>query len=502
MNNTSRYNPVVERYTIRDFGNKFFRQIDEINFDKDISSKDDIIYPIGWDDKHDRGLVWDTTDNMSKDFINGIQSFTTNNPINIIDLVSNVRTLDSVKEKKDIKYWQSFIDEGYNYFVFIGKNRTLTSIYKVWKSLVNNESTYSDLDKPDYVIEVKIFDRNFDNVWKGEFYRGEKTQYADSPIMMYVSYDCPINDYIYDTSTKNPTRKPILNSIFDKNEIIQYVDRWWVFTNLWYFVTQKWKNDLKKMEKMWENKEDVPPYFNTLLGKLFDYIDYVDNRYASFANKKKVKKELLSVNFLKLAWMILIELHKSGYGLNVKKKNDDLFEKIVDYFLDKIDDTKTIYGYTEKEKLFWKDLKKGLSYSVNVYSDENRTINIGKEQTPLMLKALQTELIDSVLISNEIVVKKEKRKSFTTEDQLSLFKKSFGRIRVNGCKEKSDGSIEWFSDPTKPLYKEYTKREFMAEKTHIDHIDAIARSGTNNTNNLELATEEFNLWKGSDRLIQ
>jgi hypothetical protein len=500
MNNTTRYNPVTERYTIREFGNKFFREFDEINFDSISKTKREIIYPIGWDDKHDRGIVWSTTKSMPKDFIDGIESFVSNNPINIIDLKSNIKTLDSVKEKDDIKYWQSFVDNGYDYFVYIGKNRTITAIYKVWKSLVIGETTYDYLDHEKYVIEVKVFDRNFDNAWKGHYYRGEKTQYPDTPIMMYVSYDCTINNIVYSICTDS-SKKRVLSHIFDKDAVIQYKDRWWVFKNMWYLQTRKWKDDAKKMEAMWRNNDDEPDNFNTLFPKLLDYIKYV-NSYASFSNKTKIKKNLLGDNFLKVAWMVLIELYKTNHSINIDKKADDIFKVIVEYFISKIADKTTIYGWTEKEPLLWMDLKKGLAYDNKpVFEDSGRSI-IGDDQLTLMLKALKKELINGILVKEEIVIKKQKRKSFTSEDQVVLFQKNSGYIRVNGCKEKSDGTIEWFSSKNEPLYKEYTLQEFMQEATNIDHIEAIARSGTNDLDNLELATRDFNSWKGADKLIQ
>lgn len=500
MNNTTRYNPVSQRFTIREFGNKFFRQFDEINFDKIIPTKHDVIYPIGWDDKHDRGIVWSTTKDMPEGFISGIEHFTNNNPINIIDLKSNIKTLDSVKEKDDIKYWQSFVDNGYDYFVFIGKNRTLTSIYKVWKSLLIGETTYDYLDNENYVIEVKIFDRNFDNKWKGEFYRGEKTQYADTLIMMYVSYDCDINDTIY-SICNDSNKKRILSYLFDKDAVTQYKDRWWIFKNMWYLETRKWKDNPKEMESMWRNNSDVPDNFNTLFPKLLDYIKFVD-KYASYSNKIKIRKELLGENFLKVAWMVLTELYKSNHTISLDKKQDDIFKVIVEYFISKMGDKTTIYGWTEKERLLWIDLKKGLAWeNRTVFKDSDRQI-IGEDQLTLMLNAIQSELINSILVKEGIVIKKQKRKSFTSEDQISLFNKQNQLIRVNGCKEKSDGTIEWFSDQTNPLYKQYTLQEFMQEATNIDHIYAIARSGTNNDDNLELAIQQFNLWKGADKLIQ
>ena len=183
-----RYNPKTQRLTILEFGNKFFTKNGKILTDEiDMRTQ----YPLGWDDLHDRDVVWTTTPNMIDDFIQGIEDFTVINPFCILDLGSNIKTLDKVENRMDITYWEEQRKNN-DFFVFVGKNRTLTAIYKVWLSMVMGESTYDRIK--DYVIEYKLFDKNFTLQWKGEIYRGEKTQYPDSEIMMLVSYPCQIGN--------------------------------------------------------------------------------------------------------------------------------------------------------------------------------------------------------------------------------------------------------------------------------------------------------------------
>ena len=76
-----RYKPVTQRLTIRKFGDTFFRSNDDINFNEPSTSEKDKVYPVGWDDLHDRDVVWTTTKNMVEDYIEGIGRYCDNNPI-------------------------------------------------------------------------------------------------------------------------------------------------------------------------------------------------------------------------------------------------------------------------------------------------------------------------------------------------------------------------------------------------------------------------------------
>ena len=133
---SNRYKPVVQSLSLEEFGDRFFRDIDDVNFDDpNLKKGDKKVFPIGWDDKHDRDLVWNTTKSMSDDYIQGILEYKDNNPINIIDLVKNDEDLDIVKHKKSKEYFRKYIDDSYKYYVFIGKNRTITAIWKAYKGL-------------------------------------------------------------------------------------------------------------------------------------------------------------------------------------------------------------------------------------------------------------------------------------------------------------------------------------------------------------------------------
>ena len=139
MDLDKRYTPKVQRLGFEEFGDKYFRSLDEINYtDKSVPRKQRI-YPMAWDDYQDRDMVWTTKPQMIRNFITGQKRHCVNNPINIIVLKDNITSLKvgvGVEQyKHDIKYFQKFVDKGYAYFIFIGKNRTTLPIYQIWKGI-------------------------------------------------------------------------------------------------------------------------------------------------------------------------------------------------------------------------------------------------------------------------------------------------------------------------------------------------------------------------------
>ena len=69
MDLDKRYTPKVQRLGFEEFGDKYFRSLDEINYtDKSVPRKQRI-YPMAWDDYQDRDKVWTTKPQMIRNFI-------------------------------------------------------------------------------------------------------------------------------------------------------------------------------------------------------------------------------------------------------------------------------------------------------------------------------------------------------------------------------------------------------------------------------------------------
>jgi len=501
-----RYLPITQRLTILEFGNKFFTKNGKVLKPDDIDMNTQ--YPLGWDDLHDRDVVWTTTPNMINDFIKGIENFTVINPFSILDLGSNIETLDKVENREDINYWTTQKKKN-DFFVFVGKNRTLTAIYKVWLSLIKGESTYDHIK--DYIIEYKLFDKNFTLQWKGEIYRGEKTQYDDSEIMMLVSYPCQIGTWIYNyvkglagfdkdgkekEKNLNKGKLDILKNIFSNDSIIKYEHRALIFDLMRYVKNRTLKSTKKERENMWKNNEDVPDGFRALMTRLEGWI-----KFLSKAQKKTFSNKWFTTNRITFVMMILRELEHLNLKINKDKKWDDFYEGLLNYIVTS-STSKHIYGYTDSTDLTWIQLIAGLNYSAKVYNDKDCTIPNGSEQYEIMRNVFTEEFIWD-MVNKNILVEVKKRKNFSLMKILSLFIGCGQLVRVNGLVRRKDGSEEWFNPNSKDkLYEYYTILKFIQSHTDVDHIKSLRGGNSNDDDNLELTTSEFNKFKSSSELIK
>ena len=492
-----RYKPKTQQLTIRKFGDTFFRSIDEINFKEPSTLEKDKLYPVGWDDLHDRDVVWTTTKNMVDDYIEGIGRYCDNNPICLIDLKSNVKTLDPVFQKDSIEYWNSFIEQGYEYFVFIGKNRTLTSIYKIWSSLKNGDSTYSYLDNDDYVVEFKIFDKYFDNDWKGEFYRGEKTIFPDTEIMKLVSYPCKIGTWIY-KYVKDESKLSILKNIFSWESIVKYEHRELLFDLMWYHGNNTYFGSPKLREEWWSGDKEVPKGFRDVMNRVEGWIQFLN---TTTTQEKGFRKSWLTSNRSKFIFMIFNSIKQLNLTVSEKGKWDDFYVELLTY-ISKSMASKEKYGYTDNTDLTWNKLVSGLSYSSKPYEDEDCTKPMDMYQFQLLRNIVNEQFITKC-ISNGILIEIEPRENFDIKKRLELFFKNGQMIRVNGLVEKDNATQVWYDSNTKDiLYKKYSVVEFFQIQKDVDHIESLRTGGTNDDSNLELTTSGFNKFKSTYRLIQ
>ena len=110
MNLELRYTPNALKMGFEEFGDKYFRKLSEINYYQENIPRLKRIYPMAWDNYQDRDLVWTAKPYMITDYIDGVKRHCTNNPVNIIILRDNIKSLSKTeitKEqyKKDIHYF-------------------------------------------------------------------------------------------------------------------------------------------------------------------------------------------------------------------------------------------------------------------------------------------------------------------------------------------------------------------------------------------------------------
>ena len=512
MDLDKRYTPKVQRMGFEEFGDKYFRNLDEINYtDKSVPRKQRI-YPMGWDDYQDRDMVWTTKPQMIKDFITGQKRHCVNNPINIIVLEDNIESLKAgvgvEQYKHDIKYFQKFVYNGYAYFIFIGKNRTTLPIYQIWKGIKDGLEEFDIFKAVDgdgnyiYNVEFKIFDKYMDSEWKGEFYRGEKTIYPDSDIMVKISYDCRINRWIYKFSENDKKRKMFSKTwntdAFTKAKPKEFIDE------CMYYEVNRDFNGVSSDMKRWQNNSPVPKGFSKnwkVFEKFYNYIFKYSNGAKDF------ETQWTNENRLRLVYKTISDLKKLNYVPKDKGKNrwNKFFERLFE-FVEEEQTNRESYGWTTRTELDFKQLLSGMKVSGDIYtqrpynsSDKKKYLIEGQRQHRIITDIFGKKLFGPLLV-DEILVEVEPRKGMITSEKFRLFFNGDMMIRINGQKKDTG---EWFNPNDKTLYKKVTFKEFVQMERNLDHILSLkSGKGTNDEDNLEWATKEYNAWKAEDEIIE
>lgn len=504
MHINQRYKPKVQYMGFEEFGDKFFRPLDEINYyDKNIPRKDKV-YPMGWDDYQDRDLVWLSTPKMIQDYINGVKRFVDNNPINIIDLNSNYKSLHPIENSTDREYYKKFIDLGYDYFIFIGKNRITLPVFTIYQGIKSGDKAFDVFKMKDengeylYQIEFKLFESNIDNQWKGEFYRAEKTIFPDSDIMMRISYDCPINKWIYDWSMSESNIEKF-SKTWDDSKIIlakhkQFIDECMAYEEFRNWTTCK----TNKGERRWSESHKIPKEFNRVwrrFEKMYDYIDEYSSNDSRFISRWKS-----SENKLRIMYQLISDLNDENLEPSRSFGYDGVFNDFFEWFERELT-VQDAYGYSGRgTSLDFNQLTSGMKVTGSVYERRDKSeLMEGVTQHSILSDVIYDKFILPLLISKDLITVKSR----TRFNRYELFWNGGQRVRINGKIRKRDGSEVWFNDDdTDRLYLEnISLKEFLDMDTAIDHIVPLRSGGLNDESNLEITSRSFNTFKSDYDLV-
>lgn len=516
MDITYRYTPLTKRLGFEEFGDKFFRNLDEIDYEDKKVYREDRIYPMAWDNYQDRDLVWLTDEKMIHDFIEGQKSHCVNNPVNIIDLESNIKSLrDSlhyVMYKDDVKYYQHYVDMGYKYFIFIGKNRITLPLYRIWKGIKENNPDFNIFKFNDeegnyiYNVEYKLFTKNMDSKWKGEFYRGEKTIFPDSPMMLKISYDCHINKFIYKWCESHSNRKLFSPTWNEKKFILakpkEFIDEcmWYVKENTFIGISHSEFND--KDINRWKNNEKIPSGFNSSWKKFEEYYKYI-LKYSGGA--KDFIKEWTTESKLRLVFKLIHDIKSLNYIPKDKNKGWNIvFDRFFEFVSRELLST-TKYGFTTKTELDFKNLLMGIKVSGDIYTqrpnntEEKRKFTTNKQQHEVLFDVISQKFLQP-LLRDGTLVEVEQRAGIPTDEKYGIFFDNDMLIRINGQKKDTG---EWFNSSDKTLYKKVTLKEFVRMERNLDHVLSLkSGKGNNDKDNLEWTTKEYNSWKAEDDIVE
>jgi hypothetical protein len=511
MDLDKRYTPLTERKGFEEFGDKYFRNINEINYTDKLITRKQKIYPMGWDNYQDRDMVWTTKPEMIGNFIIGQKRHCVNNPINIITLKDNIESLKAgvgvEQYKHDIKYFQKFVDMGYEYFVFIGKNRVTLPIFQIYQGIKSGDEEFKIFKAKDvnnnyiYNVEYKIFNKYMDNQWKGEFYRGEKTIFPDSDIMMKISYDCDINRTVYTFSEddlKRETYKKTWNEpAFTNAKPKGFMDECMYYEKNGFFIGASSEMD------RWENNDNVPKKFSTnweTFEKFYKYISEYSNGKTDFEGI------WFKENRLRLVYKTISDLKKLNYIPKDKKNGwNKVFDRLIE-FIESEQLNRESYGWTTRTELDFRQLLSGMKVAGDIYtqrpfgaSEKKKYVIESLQQHHIITDIFGKKLFGPLLVDG-ILVDVEPRGSISTQEKFRIFFRNDMMIRINGQKKDTG---EWFNPNDKTLYKKATFKEFVQMERNLDHILSLkSGKGTNDEDNLEWATKEYNAWKAEDEIAE
>lgn len=505
MNLELRYTPNALKMGFEEFGDKYFRKLSEINYYQENIPRLKRIYPMAWDNYQDRDLVWTAKPYMITDYIDGVKRHCTNNPVNIIILRDNIKSLSKTeitKEqyKKDIQYFQNFVDNGYDFFIFIGKNRITLPLFQIWKGIKEGLPAFDIFKEKNkngeyiYSVEYKIFDKYMDSEWKGEFYRGEKTIYPDSDMMMKISYDCPINQWIYDWVEDEDNRadfsKTWNSQAFTLAKPKEFIDECMYY--------QKNKNYLGASTdiKRWKDKESVPTGFVTNWNRFVQFYKYI-SVYCD--GDKSMETTWKNENRMRLVFKTLVDMNDLKFKPKENKSKDwlPIFDELFEFVHTEISNPKS-YGWSSRTSLDFNQLTQGLKVSGAVYKKRNKIDQMEGVSQHKILTDIFAEKFFTPLLTKGMVVEVTPRKSKSVDAGFALFFKNNMKVRINGQKQCG----EWYNEDDKTCYKKFTFKEFVQLSRNLDHILTLRSGmGSNDDDNLEWTTQGYNQWKGKSNTI-
>ena len=254
--------------------------------------------------------------------------------------------------------------------------------------------------------------------------------------------------------------------------------------------------------KRWENNSPVPKNFSEnweVFEKFYKYIFQYSNGAKDF------ETQWTTENRLRLVYKTISDLKKLNYVPKDKVTGwNQVFDRLFE-FVESEQTNRESYGWTTRTELDFKQLLSGMKVSGDIYtqrpynqSDKNKYIIKGQRQHLIITDIFGKKLFGPLLVDG-ILVDVVPRGSISTQEKFRIFFENDMMIRINGEKKETG---EWFNSKDKTLYKKVTFKEFVQMERNLDHILSLkSGKGTNDEDNLEWATKEYNSWKAEDEIV-
>jgi len=523
----TKYGKPIDGDTIIDNVEQSFPSYSGVKTSEDALSEDLGKVCMAYDDESDRGIVWVTESwrvlSYKKSILNGSHI----GIIGLIDLKSNIESFkellndieweDCLDEiQSEINYWQQFVNNGFDFFVIVGKNRSLYAIPTIYaESIIGGK--YEQL-KEKFFVEVKVWTKYVTKSFKTELYRNEKQNMKDTLLMELIGWQSPITNMIY-RLTKIDLAKRILPELFDFDKRVLYQDRELVL-DCYALYCEKYgdtdwiKTQFEKSIKIKKGKVDFEKVWELFLNVMHIYK----------SNKQKISD---GQTFKMLVFYSCLKYLNSPLELNLKGTGlySALYQLIVNTHI-KLDDKLVYYGWKSGGSILlnFSELKSGMKSSSGYFKsdysklsnevyDEAKigTVYHSKKQGDVLLEIWLNQFFDFLQEQDGVVI--PAKRNFDSSDISYIVRRDFRLVRINGEIYNSNNEPVKFSDVypgdlfilkygTNTEYVRLPIIDVMSTDIQVDHIPCYSKNKSKkDLDKCELTTSTFNNWKNDREAV-
>jgi hypothetical protein len=521
---------------------KKFPKYYNIKTTKDIIDDNLNVVCMAYDSMVDRFITWFKEQHRVKSYEKSLRYASHNGVIGIIDLESNIQSLESLKLdsefinykeelQSEIDYWKSYYYEEddktvrFRYYVIFGKNRSLFAIPRIYEEYVlSNIDVINNLLE----LEIKVWTKYVSREFKTQLYRDEKNNMKDTLLQELIGYGGPMAEFIA-LYPQEKLSKSVLPHLFKDVDLLMIKDRellcelYSIHCGMyghgasWDFIEKQFKEG-SKLQSNFSN------YLNFYFNVIKAWITYRENG--------EHKRYPISSG---IAWRIMLyevcrNVKSSKLDINLSDK--EVYKQIINTFLEvraELEEESNVYGYLSGKDttLRVENLWTGLSGATCVHradfgkfdsnfqwdKDEIQKSKdiISGYQWDVMIKIFMDRFWQK-LTEEELLVLPAKR-GFEPNEVSYIIKRDDYRVRINGEVYNSNNEIIRFSDenPNDKFIKEYGPNvdyvilpysRLMGDEIQIDHIPAYSKNrDVKDLNKCEATTTSYNQWKSNREAV-
>lgn len=489
---------------------------------------------MAYDDISDRGIVWVTEPNRVESYRQSLYDTTHIGVIGLIDLKSNIESFNKLLKdveflsykdeiEKEIQYWSKYYKDGkgHNHFVFIGKNRSLYAIPKIYQDILEQFGIEqgTKILKEKFFVEVKTYTELVTRDYKTALYRNEKNNFKDTDLMEWIGFPSPITDLLSE-KTKTKLGKDVFKRMFDVTARIKYIDRELVLDC--YSVFQNKYGDKNWMKKQFEDAIKL----NTKFTPSFTFFLNLYNHWYYLRDNGETTKIRDSHTLRMLMFKCSQLLNNGPYSLvNVTTKYSDVLRAIFQSH-ENLDVSTKHYGFrSDGASLTFKELKSGMKSSSgyfntdgklysndDVFDEDRKDVDyVSRKQGDVLVEVFSSEFFKVLAEGGKLVL--PAKRGFTSQDFSYISKRDGDGVRINGEVYNKDGSVQLFSDihPNDPMILEFgTNTEYVTlpferlwgSEVQVDHIPPYSKNkDVKDLDKCELASAGFNNWKNDREAV-